>query len=406
MAVEPVIPEYSEVEGYRFAVFARSGHGKSYLARWIVEKLLDKNWQVLVIEPVAEWETLREVYEVLVFGGEAGDLPAVPAAVVEALASGASAIVNLEGERLTAIREKAQQLLDALYRRWQQIRRPLLLVLEEAQVYAPQRFSKSVMPLLEIIDLVAKTGRKIGINLLLISQRPASVSKDVVSQSNILFLGAFSDPRDVKAAREYAAALGVSVSAEELAKLSKGEFLEIIVGGRKLHVHAPTTKTRHAGATPGLRAPPPPPSMSELIERLRGLAEEEHEDTVTLPRREYEELKKRLKELEEENRRLRRLVDEYRLKLETVEIVARKLSAPESPPPTPTAVELALPEPERRILEALEREPTHELPFYKLAEAARLKTGSKRFMTALKRLQHLGLIVYDKKARKARLAKR
>jgi len=286
------------------------------------------------------------------------------------------------------------------------VRRPLLVVLEEAQLWAPQRYSKATMQLLEIVDMIAKTGRKLGLNLLLISQRPASVSKDVVSQSNILFLGAFSDPRDVRAAREYASALGALVSTEELARLSKGEFIEVLPDGSALKVVAPETKTRHAGATPGLHAPPPPPSLHELIERLRELAAEEQEDTVTLPRREYEALKRRLEELEEENQRLRKQLEEYRLKLETVEIVARKLAAPEAPPPAPRVVEPALPEPERRILEALEREPTHELPFYKLAEAARLKTGSKRFMTALRRLEALGLVTYDRRARKARLAKR
>lgn len=51
----PVIPRHGEVEGARIGVLARSSHGKSYLARYIVGYTLGNySIPVIIIEPIAE----------------------------------------------------------------------------------------------------------------------------------------------------------------------------------------------------------------------------------------------------------------------------------------------------------------------------------------------------------------
>ena len=67
-----------EQEGLRIAVLAQSGHGKSYLAAKIVEDALTQNFQVLVVEPIAEWHSLKAKFNsIAVIGGEFQDLPLV-----------------------------------------------------------------------------------------------------------------------------------------------------------------------------------------------------------------------------------------------------------------------------------------------------------------------------------------
>jgi DNA helicase HerA-like ATPase len=67
--------DYSDFrdEGLRVAVFARSGGGKSNLAALFAEQALEQGLQTLVIEPLRENNTLKELY-VVVWGARGGDL--------------------------------------------------------------------------------------------------------------------------------------------------------------------------------------------------------------------------------------------------------------------------------------------------------------------------------------------
>lgn len=69
------------------AILGRKGGGKTYTAKGIVERLLDKGRRVLVLDPLGVWAGLRTGadgesagYPIAIFGGEHGDLPLEPAA--------------------------------------------------------------------------------------------------------------------------------------------------------------------------------------------------------------------------------------------------------------------------------------------------------------------------------------
>ena len=67
-------------EGLRFSILAMSGHGKSNAGADIVEDVLDNHAQVIIIEPIPEWHTLKARYNnVVVVGGPYQDLPLEPA---------------------------------------------------------------------------------------------------------------------------------------------------------------------------------------------------------------------------------------------------------------------------------------------------------------------------------------
>ncbi|MFV8829524.1 ATP-binding protein [Alkalihalobacterium sp. APHAB7] len=59
---------------------------------------------------------------------------------------------------------------------------PLALVLEEAHSYIPEESSSSYSLCLERIEKIAKEGRKYGLSLLVVTQRPSNVSPTVLSQ--------------------------------------------------------------------------------------------------------------------------------------------------------------------------------------------------------------------------------
>ena len=65
-------------------------------------------------------------------------------------------------------------------------RRPLALVCDEAHLYLPKKDGKNPAEqrAIENFEKIAKEGRKYGVALLVISQRPADVSSTILSQCN------------------------------------------------------------------------------------------------------------------------------------------------------------------------------------------------------------------------------
>ena len=73
---------------------------------------------------------------------------------------------------------------------------PLMMVMEEAHNYCPQQGTVlSSQPLITI----ASEGRKFGLGLMVISQRPAKIDKNVLSQCGTQIILKVTNPNDVKA---------------------------------------------------------------------------------------------------------------------------------------------------------------------------------------------------------------
>jgi DNA helicase HerA-like ATPase len=73
---------------------------------------------------------------------------------------------------------------------------PLLLVCEEAHRYAPQDAAPEFEPAKRALSRIAKEGRKYGISLGVISQRPSELASTILSQCNTVFAFRMSNERD------------------------------------------------------------------------------------------------------------------------------------------------------------------------------------------------------------------
>ena len=73
---------------------------------------------------------------------------------------------------------------------------PLLLVCEEAHRYAPQAAALGFEPAKRALSRIAKEGRKYGISLGVISQRPSELDATILSQCNTVFAFRMSNERD------------------------------------------------------------------------------------------------------------------------------------------------------------------------------------------------------------------
>lgn len=192
-ALPAVLP--AEALDDRIAIVGTAGSGKTYAAKGFVERLLEGGARVAIIDPLGVWWSLRASadgsapgYPVVVFGGRHADVPITAetgAALGRLIATEALAcVVDLsELGNSTARRRFMATFSEAVY---EANAESLHLVLDEADLWAPQRPIKGWEGLLGHIEEIVRRGRVRGFIPWLITQRPAVVHKDVLSQADIL----------------------------------------------------------------------------------------------------------------------------------------------------------------------------------------------------------------------------
>lgn len=177
----------------RLGFLGTSGAGKTYTAGTAVERLLDRSARVVIVDPLGVWWGLRlratgdkpSHFNVVIFGGPHGDLPISEHAgglFGETAATMAeSCIVDLSQLGTGAAERRFMTaFLDHLYR--SAPGEPFHLIVDEADLFAPQRPQKGDETLLNRMEQIVRRGRVKGFIPWLISQRPAVISKNVLSQ--------------------------------------------------------------------------------------------------------------------------------------------------------------------------------------------------------------------------------
>jgi len=79
---------------------------------------------------------------------------------------------------------------------WSEARLPLLIVCEEAHRYAPADGGNKFMPTRQALARIAKEGRKYGVALALITQRPSELDTTILSQCSTVIAMRLSTERD------------------------------------------------------------------------------------------------------------------------------------------------------------------------------------------------------------------
>lgn len=124
---------------------------------------------------------------------------------------------------------------------------PFLLVLEEAHNFCPERGMGETKSS-KIIRTLAGEGRKFGVGLCVISQRPAKVDKNVVSQCTTQILLKITNPNDIKSV--ISSSEGVDSDSEnEIQKLNIGTCLLTGVIDIPLKVNIRPRLSKHGGET-------------------------------------------------------------------------------------------------------------------------------------------------------------
>jgi hypothetical protein len=191
-----------------------------------------------------------------------------PTSITELFLKGKASVIDFKGVAPELQSMIVASLCSSLFeaRKLNQIP-PGMLVVEEAHNYAPEKgFSKTSST--DILRTIASEGRKFGLGMMVISQRPARVDKNVLSQCGTQVIMKVTNPNDLKAISKGLEGV-TSYVEEELMRLPPG--VAMLVSNeieRPVLVDIRIRKSKHGGESVNVlkaartATPPPPPEFA------------------------------------------------------------------------------------------------------------------------------------------------
>jgi uncharacterized protein len=197
-----------------FAILAKRGVGKTWTTLLMVEEMARAKLPVVTIDPVgAHWGLARDAdgngrgIGALVLGGDHGDEPlpvdsgrTVAARVLEETRP---VVLDLCHLRRDDQAKFSADFLEEVYFRKGKDRRPLHIAVDEADLLAPQRPDDAQKRTLGAMEDVVRRGRSRGLGCTLVTQRPSVISKNVLTQAEVLVVLRMTAPQDRAAVDEW-----------------------------------------------------------------------------------------------------------------------------------------------------------------------------------------------------------
>lgn len=268
----------------RGLIQASSGGGKSYLIRKLLEETHGKVQQI-VLDSEGEYSTLRETYDYLLIGKGKDvdvqvDIRSAEMIANKVLELRVSVIIDLyelkSHERKIFVRRFLEALVNIKKKLWHSV----LVLLDEGDVYAPEKSAGKAESLQSVSDLASR-GRKRGQCLVVATQRIAKLNKDVTAELKNKFVGnATQDIDRERAGKE----LGFTKKEDILGlrNLDTGEFFCFgpAISKEIIKVKINKVKTTHpeAGKRVGFKLTPPTKKIKAMLSKLTDLPKKAEEE--------------------------------------------------------------------------------------------------------------------------------
>ncbi len=274
----------------RLLIQANSGGGKSWLLRRIAEQCFGKI-QVIIIDPEGEFATLREKYG-YVLVGKGGETPAdVRSAGLVAhklLELHASAVCDLYEMKASQRHAWVRVFLDAMVDAPKKLWRPVLVIVDEAHTFAPEKGFGESEASDSMIGLSTK-GRKRGFCACFATQRLGKFRKDAAAEClNVLVGQTFIDVDRKRAAESLGIPRGKEERAffDEMKVMDPGNFWALgrAISKERILVKVGEVTTTHpepGSSKYSVEPPPPPAKIKSLLLRLSDLPKEAEQKAKT-----------------------------------------------------------------------------------------------------------------------------
>jgi hypothetical protein len=267
----------------RTCVIGCSGSGKSYTVGMICEELCKANVPFAIIDVEGEYSGIKEKFEMIWVGDDDQcDLNWSKKVDLKQLAKFAPDCppMILDISEAARPRENVNEFLISLYAEISKRRTPYLVILEEADRFSPQSDGER----LPIIDEIARRGRKRGLGLMVCTQRPSLVDKNILSQCSNQLIGRLVIKNDLNSVAQFFSGRD---PLKALTSLKPGEFFAL--GGlvqEPTKVKMRARETRHGGMTPKLNPAAVRPSVEKILESIQAGAPYTAPEKVALPKQE------------------------------------------------------------------------------------------------------------------------
>jgi hypothetical protein len=287
-------------------VTGKSGSGKSNTASVLIENLLDNNFPVLIVDSDGEYYGLKEEYEILHAGADEECDIQVSEEHAEkiaglALEQNVPIILDVSGFLDEDVaNELVKNTARHLFAKEKKLKKPFLMLVEECHEYIPEGAGLDETG--KTLIKIGKRGRKHGLGIVGISQRPADVKKDFITQCDWLCWHRLTWDNDTKVVRrilgsEYGEAIEDMDDGEAFLMTDWAESIRRVKFDRK--------KTFDAGATPGLddfERPELKSVSGDLVSELQTITDEQErrESELADLRQELDKKEQRIRELERE----------------------------------------------------------------------------------------------------------
>ncbi|WP_149537328.1 helicase HerA domain-containing protein [Siccirubricoccus phaeus] len=258
----PVVIDLEELLATRLLVQGNSGCGKSHLLRRLMER--SAPWvQQVVIDPEGDFTSLAERFGHLVIDAAVQTEAGLVLAGDRARRHRVSVVLDLEGLDPEGQMRRAAAFLNGLFDAPREFWTPLLVVVDEAQLFAPsgavevgeeaRRASLGAMT-----NLMCR-GRKRGLAGVIATQRLAKLAKNVAAEASNFLMGRTFLDIDMARAADL---LGMERrQAEMFRDLARGQFMALgpALSRRPVRVAVGAVETESRGAGPKLTPLPAAP---------------------------------------------------------------------------------------------------------------------------------------------------
>jgi len=220
------------------AIAALRAETDAYTLEDIIEQVVRSNSK-------SKWNLIGQLESLLDLGlFSSAETPAE-----ELLRPGKAAVIDMTGILPELQSMIVSRLLTEIFEaRKRRLISPGMVVGEEAHNYIPERGTGTAAST-NIIRTIAAEGRKFGLGLMVISQRPARVDKNVISQCNTQIIMRVTNPNDLKALSKGLEGMTAELE-EEIKRLPAG--VALLVSNeieRPITVNVRPRKSRHGGVS-------------------------------------------------------------------------------------------------------------------------------------------------------------
>lgn len=221
------------------AIVAKRRVGKTYSALVMAEEFVSASIPFVFLDPLGAAWGLRsssngksDGLPVVIIGGSHGDVPLEPTAgkVIADLVVDKPGfyVIDMSLTNSNADQDRfACDFAERLYRNKEKKRDPLHLFVDEADSFAPQQTFPNQKRMLGAFEAIVRRGGIRGLGTTLITQRPAVLNKNVLTQTECLIVLQMNAPQDKKAVDDWVKDNGTQeqrdILMQSLATLKKGE---------------------------------------------------------------------------------------------------------------------------------------------------------------------------------------